>query len=257
MKKSIILAIFLMMVLSACGAPAPTTAPAPVVPPTVTSTVAPTFTPVVAPTEAPTATPTIEPTAVPTAGPVVITDDFTAQKDIWGKCENCVWQNGVLNYGPFPANMVGSDQVFYIICEACGLHQYYTVSADVTFLDGYSGRTFGILAGMTEDEKYFGAGTVDTIKHALYETYDFDTNQWGGTHFKKFNAVKAGRLTNHITVQVKPASTPGQTDISVSVNGQILILYTGDATPTKVGLYLGWYGVGVIFDNFEYEEIVQ
>ena len=262
MKKTFFLATIILVVLSACAAPAPAPTSVPAVPP-VTEVPASTNTPEVAPTATETAEPTFTPlptetpTAVPTVGPITVSDDFSTKTDIWGECENCTWENGVLNYGPFAAKTVGSDQIWYIVCEACGLHTYYTASADVTFLDGYGTRTYGVLAGVSEDGKSIGAATVDTYKDALYETYNFDTNQWGGTNFKKYNVVKAGRLTNHIEVQIKPSASVGLSDVIVIVNGTTIItLPDQPSQPTKSGLYIGWYGVGVIFDNFQYQETV-
>lgn len=212
------------------------------------------------PTETPIPTETVAPTetALPTAtpGPMIIKDDFSEQTDIWGDCENCTLKDGVLFFGPYKPIGSGEDQIFYVICESCGLHTYYRVSADVTFADGYGDRTFGILAGLTDDKHLIGAGTVSTLQHALYESFDYRTNQWVSGTFKKFNAVRPGRATNRIMVEIKPAASPAKADIYLSLNGEIVVtLLNQDVEPTWAGLYLGWHSVGAFYDNFEYEEI--
>jgi hypothetical protein len=257
MKTKWIVIVFCTVILAACAPSAPATdaintaiaqtqAAKPTETPSPTETLLPTET--LAPTE------TALPTATP--GPVVVKDDFSEQMDIWGDCDNCTLKDGALFFGPYEPKGSGSDQIFYIICESCGMHTYYRVSADVTFADGYGDRTFGMLAGLTEDKHLIGAGTVSTLKHALYEAFDYTTNQWVGGTFKKFNAVGAGRATNRILVEIKPASSPAKADIYLSVNGETVVtLHDQDAQPTWAGLYLGWHSVGAIYDNFEYEEI--
>jgi hypothetical protein len=206
------------------------------------------------PTETSIPTNTPLPTAIP--GPVVVTDDFSAQSDVWGECKHCEWKNGALLFGPYPPTGNGEDQIFYLICEACGLNTYYRVSADVTFTDGYGDRTFGMLAGLSENKELISAGTVSTYKHALYESFDYTLSQWVTGTFKVFNAVSAGRGINHIEVEIKPASSPDHADITVRVNeSNLIFLYNTPVEPSWAGLYLGWHTVGASFDNFYYEEI--
>lgn len=217
------------------------------IPPQPTETPLPTDTPVPAPTETPL------PTATP--GPVVVKDDFSSQSENWGECEHCEQKDGAFFFGPYKPVGNGTDQLFYVICETCGLHTYYRVAADVTFAEGYGDRTFGVLAGINDEKKFLGAGAITTIKHALYETFDFTAKEWGGT-FKKFSAVSAGRATNRIVVEIKPSASMGQADISVNVNGKdLIVLVNQPVEPTWAGFYLGWHNVGVSYDNFEYEEI--
>jgi hypothetical protein len=207
-------------------------------------------------TPLPSQTYTPEPTITPTPGIVKLQDDFTSRSDIWGECENCVWENGSLYFGPFEPSGSGQDQIFYILCEACGENKYYRIAADVTYQEGYGGdRTFGILAGLGIHD-VLAAGTASTSQHALYETFDLLSKRWGGTPFKVFGAVKPGLETNRIEVTISPGASLGAADIFVAVNGKTLImLYDQEAMPSKVGLYLGWHSIGVAFDNFEYEEI--
>jgi len=256
MSRNTVVVVFILLavLISSCQAgPAqnqavsePTEVVSTLVPPTDTPLPPPSYTPVPTDTPLPTATP----------GPVVITDDFSSQTDIWGKCEHCVWRDGALFFGPYPPTGQGEDQIFYVICEACGLHTYYRVSADVTFVDGYGDRTFGLLAGLSENKDFISGATVSTFKHALYESFDYNARQWVGGKFKVFNAVSAGRGTNRIAVEIKPTSSNGRADITVNVNGSnLILLYDQPVGPSWAGLYLGWHTVSASYDNFEYEEI--
>lgn len=194
------------------------------------------------------------PSATSTPGPIHIQDDFSSRSNVWGECDHCEWKDGALFYGPFPPEGTGWDQIFYIICEACGEHTHYRVAADVTYFEGYAAdRTFGILAGL-QWNNYLGAGTVTTLQHALYETFDFTTNTWLEGTFTQFGAVNPSRETNRIEVTIAPAISPGKADITVNVNGtNVIVLFNRDVRPSKVGLYLGWHSVGIKFDNFEFE----
>ncbi len=195
------LSLIAMLFVSSCTPTAPPSPPqtTPVIP---HDTQVPSDTPAVTATQSITPTPdasdTPLPSPTPEGGP--ITDDFSSRSDIWGDCEQCDWKDGVLYFGPFLPAGSGEDQIFYLICQACGENTYYRVAADVTYVEGYgSDRTFGILAGLTSSN-FLGAATITTGQHALYETFDFDTNSWGGTPFRMFGAVKPGRAANRIEV---------------------------------------------------------
>ena len=207
-------------------------------------------------TSVPTNTPLPSPTATP--APLAIKDDFSSKSDIWGKCDKCEWKDGALYFGPYPAKETqGQDQLFYVICEACGTPEYYRIAADVIPFEGFSGdRTFGLLAGLTKSN-FLGAATITTHQHVLYETFDFNSQSWGGSPFKLYpDAVLYGSgATNRIEVEVKPGSSSGSAVIDVLVNGTKTVSYEQGAEPVQVGLYLGWHSVGVKYDNFEFEEL--
>jgi len=187
----------------------------------------------------------------------VFKDDFSSQSSIWDDCEHCALSGGALIFGPYDPIGSGTDQIFYLICNACGLNPYYRVAADVTYSSGYGAdRTFGILAGLTDARNFIGAGTITTSTHALYETYDFNAKAWGDVQFKKFSAVHPGSQTNRIEVEIVPALSPGQGNITVRVNGtDVVVLRDQNAEPTWAGLYLGWHSVAIAYDNFEYENL--
>lgn len=252
-RSIIVLIVAGSLLLAACQpavvkTPVPQEPSATAVPSTDTALPPPTDTPVPTDTPLPTATP----------GPIVVKDDFSSKSDIWGDCEHCEWKDGALFFGPYEPSLSGGDgdQIFQLICESCGLHTYYRVAADVTFLDGYGDRTFGVLAGLSEDEKWIGAGTVSTLQHGLYEAFDFGSNQWVQGTFKKFTAVHPGRATNRIEVTIEPDSVQGMAKITLNINGEDVVTLTNQSMPpTWAGLYLGWHSVGAIYDNFEYEEL--
>ena len=249
-----IVLIFTVGALSACGDQAAEATDTPQSEPVVS----PSDTPLPAATEtvAPTATPIPSETPLPTATEVTrfIQDDFSTKSDIWGDCLKCEWRDGEVLFGPIPAVGAGVDQIWYVICEACGKHTYYRVAADVTFAEGYGlYRTFGILAGLT-DNGFLYAGTVSATQLALYESFDFNTNTWGEFLVKRYGSVKPGYGTNRIEVTITPSSSGGHADIYLNINGtNLVVLYNQPVEPTKVGLYLGWHSVGVLYDNFEYE----
>jgi hypothetical protein len=214
-----------------------------------------------APTSMPASSPTPEPVTItlplaPMSNPVPmnISDDFSTQKDIWGECAYCKWEDGALYFGPYPPRGVGQDQVFWVICEACGEHRFYRVAADVTYFEGVGAtRTYGLLAGLREDE-YVGGGTITTTQHALYEVFDLIKNEWVVGTVQRFGSVNPGRQTNRIEVTLREGSIEGMADINVTVNGKILVShYNQEVDPTQVGLYLGWHTIGVKYDNFEFE----
>jgi len=244
MSKKSVLVFFVILAVLISGCQSATAEPM----------AAPTDTAIPAPTDLPEPTRTSQPTATPVQ--TVFTDDFSSDSGMWGKCEHCELKDGSLIFGPYKPVGSGTDQLFYLVCEACGLHPYYRVSADVTYSDGYGAdRTFGIMAGLTEGKNFIGAGTVSTSTHALYETFDFGAKAWGGTNFAKFSAVHPGSQTNRIEVEIKPALR-NHGDITVRVNGtEVIVLEDQYVEPTWVGLYLGWHSVAIAYDNFEYENL--
>lgn len=224
-------------------------------PPTATSTAAATETAAPTSTVTPTAAPTF--TATP-SGPVTIKDDFSAKSDIWGKCDKCEWKDGKLFLGPFPPRGNGNDQVFSIACEACGEHTYFRIAADVTFASGVAGdRAYGV--GLALPGEFYAGTSIAPSLFGNIEAYDFKTGDWTGGNFKRYGAIKAGALTNHIEFTAKP-SAGGGIDYYASVNGKNILVLSNiikrSTTGLKPSIYLSWHSVGISVDNFEYEEIV-
>jgi len=223
-------------------------------PPTATSTSAPTETAAPTSTVTPTAAPTF--TATP-SGPLVIKDDFSTKSDIWGKCDKCEWKDGKLFLGPYPPNGNGINQIFGIICEACGEHTYFHIAADLTFADGVGGdREFGV--GLLNPGKFFAGTGMATSQYARLEAFDITTGRGTGK-FKRYGAIKPGAVTNRVEFTAKPNSSGG-TDYSATINGKVIILLTNyfdsSVKGLKPAIYLGWHSIGISIDNFEYEEIV-
>jgi hypothetical protein len=243
--------LIIIMIVSSCG-----TSPAQSVVTEQPSDVPPTILPSATSTPAPTATATETPlptsTSTPT-GPFVFKDDFSAKTDAWGKCDVCEWKGEKLFFGPVPPKGQGIDQLFWVICEACGEREFFRISADVTWESGQVDRDFG-LVGIIPDKFLVGMG-ITPLQHGIIETFDFVTGTWGG-NFSKYGAVKPARATNHIEFAVKPGSN-GNADWYATVNGKnIVVNYNQTVQPYQAALYLGWHSVGVSYDNFEYEELV-
>jgi hypothetical protein len=224
------------------------------VPPTATPTIAPTETTAPSPTVTSTSAPTF--TATP-AGPLVIKDDFSTKSDIWGKCDKCEWKEGKLFFGPFPPRGNGVDQVFSIACKACGEHSYFRIAADLTFADGVAGdRAYGV--GVVDPGVFYAGTSIAPSLFGAMEAWSFKTNTWTGSDFKRYSAIKAGTLTNHVEFVAKP-NAAGGTDYYAIINGKTVVVLSniikGSTTGLKPSIYLGWHTVGITVDNFEYEEI--
>jgi hypothetical protein len=221
-----------------------------------------TDTPVPVPTDTPNP-PTITPTSAPTltstpAGPLVIKDDFAAKSDIWGKCDKCEWKDGKLYFGPFDPRGNGIDQVFAIVCEACGEHTYFHIAADLTFAAGVAGdREFGV--GITAPGEFMGGTGIAPSQFGALEAWDLKTNGWTGSKFIRYGAIKPGAATNRVEFTAKPNASGG-TDYYAIVNGKTIVVLSNiikrSSTGLKPSIYLGWHSVGITVDNFEYEEIV-
>jgi hypothetical protein len=187
----------------------------------------------------------------------VIKDDFSTKSDIWGACDKCEWKDHRLYFGPFSPRGEGINQIFAIVCEACGEHAYFRMAADLTFADGVAGdRTFGV--GLTIPEQFYAGTGIATSQFGGLEAFDFGTNKWTGSKFKLYGAIKPGVATNRVEFAAKPNSAGG-TDYYAIVNGKTIVVLsniTDRSTKLKPAIYLGWHSVGIIVDNFEYEEIV-
>jgi hypothetical protein len=218
-------------------------------------------TPVPVPSDTP-APPTITPTSAPTltptpTGPLVIKDDFSTKSDIWGRCDECEWKDNKLYFGPYAPRGEGINQVFAIVCEACGEHPYFRIAADITFADGVAGdRLFGV--GLIIPDQFYAGTGIAPSQIGLLDAYDFGINKWTGSPLKRYGAIKPGGATNRVEFAAKPNSSGG-TDYYAIVNGKTLVVLpniTDHTEKLKPCIYLGWHSVGIAVDNFEYEEIV-
>jgi len=209
-------------------------------------------------TEAPTATitPTPEPTLTPTpSGPLMIKDDFSTKSDIWGKCDKCEWKDGKLYFGPFDAKGQGINQLFALICEACGEHTYFRIAADITFAEGMAGdRFFG--AGGVVPDKFYAGSSITPFQFGRLEVFDYTTNVWSGSDLKQYGAILPGTGTNRVEFAIKPAASGGLDYYQIVNEKTIIVLYGRKPLTLEPALYLAWHSVGVSFDNFEFEELV-
>ena len=232
--------------------PAPTNTPAPSDTPAPTATPLPTNTPL--PTSTPTDTPPPidTPTASPTPGPITFKDDFSSKSGAWSECKECVWEDGVLYMGPYPAK--DSVEAYFAYCDDCGTPTYYRMSVDAKYIEGPTDRGYGLLIRQTDE--YIYDFEITTWQVAGGWIYDLDTHMWDALSGWKFTGLlKPGRAENHIEVVVQPDQS-GQADIFLKINGKTFFVAFGrKAEPGRVGLAVGFHSIGVIFDNFEFEEI--
>jgi hypothetical protein len=250
MKKLSIVLLFALLI-GAC-APAPTPTAVPTVPPTQTP-VPPTLTP--EPTATNTEVPTETPTITPTPGPVVFNDDFSVEnKDNWINCTKCVWENGVLTYGPFdPGNNAG-ESLNNNLCGPCGEHIYYRMSVDVTFVEGQVDRFFGVVGPVTKDHIYYLG--ISPYQYYTVRDYDYSIGKLKELAFKQSGVVRASKFTNHLEISVEPAASAGKMDIHFSVNGtSVYVLYDQPIFASSTGFAMSFHSTTVAYDNFMYEEI--
>lgn len=211
----------------------------------------------ITPTLPPTETPTITLTPTP-EGPLVFNDDFSVDNKNWKGCSNCRVQDGVLLMGPYDARGDGYDQSDSAICVACGKKTYFRMAVDVTFVEGFTDRLYGLLIG--EGKKYQTMVGISPLQFALIARYDYQKQKWDIINASTENVynqhVKPGKLVNRIEIVMSPAGA-GQADLTMKLNGIVsFVAYKIDAEPAEVGLYLDWHSIGVAYDNFEFEELV-
>ena len=262
--KKLFLFVFVMVLLAACQPAGPSAKDlaatavvnaaetAAAAPPTVTQTPVPTDTPL--PT--PTITGTPEPTLTPTpSGPLMIKDDFSSKSDIWAKCSKCEWKDGKLYYGPFDPNGQGINQLFPLICKACGEQTYFRIAADVAFFSGFGGDRFFGVGGVIPD-KFFTGASITTTQFGTIEVFDFTTLQGVQSKIGRYGVIKPVTGVNRVEFQAKPNGSGGL-DYYEIVNGSTInVLYSQQVLSLQPALYVSWHSVGVTFDNFEFEELV-
>jgi hypothetical protein len=248
MKRQLLVILLFALLMGACAPAATPTPPLPT-----TTPVPLTNTP--QPTATNTALPTDTPTITPTPGPVVIMDDFsTENKENWPKCDQCKWENGQLIYGPFEPGGNTGENLNFALCASCGERNYYRMAVDVTFVDGQVDRFFGVVVGSVENHIYYLG--LSPWQYYTIRNYDYKKNLVKQLAFKKSGAVRASRFTNHIEINVKPASKSGMMDIDFRLNDNLIYtLYSVPVFASSPGVAMSFHSTTVAYDNFEYEEI--
>lgn len=255
MHKTTAFSIMVFLVfLSGCSilaSPTPTAVP-------------PTDTPLPTATQSPTSTitstplPTNTPTVTNTPGPLKISDDFSSKSNIWGDCPGCRWEDGRLLMGPYKHNDAPED-TYRLVCEACSKQIYYRMAVDVQFVEGFGmDRGFGLLVIDNEDRLY--DLEISTAGFSLFWEFDYSTQLWTPLNYRQdqyyTGLVKTVNEINHLEVIAKPREEYGYVDYYVNINNKTaFIVWNKQVKPGYVGLAVGWYGVGVAFDNFEFEEM--
>jgi hypothetical protein len=257
LMKRITIALFMTfsLFLSSCQANAPI--PNTPIPLTLTRTQTITPTTTLAPTATITPFNTPPPTLSPTPGRLCIYDDFSKKTDIWGPCPGCVWKGGKLFMGPYKYNDVPQN-LYRMVCEACGKPKYFRLSVRVEFVEGGGlDRGFGLLVLDNEDRLLDLEITTGQVGYF----WEFD---FGGQSWRPLNTWKqaiAGRLfpgyeSNNLEVIAKPGQNDALVDYEIYMNkSKPFVIWTEPLKPGFVGLVVGFHSVGVAFDDFEFEEL--
>lgn len=198
-------------------------------------------------TVTPTSTPVPEPT--PTVGPIVVSDDFSENSGIWPDCEVCRWSEGGVIVGSAQDYVTG-DAIF-TLCGPCGMVSNYRMGVDASFYDGMAGGGYGLVVSGVEDSHVvfristFQIAGLDQIEKGIVTVL---VGQYSAL-------IRPGRSVNHIEVIVTDAQQSGRSDIRLNINDKTLTVYTGlGISPSRVGLAVA-SEQGVLFDNFEFEEL--
>ncbi|PKN94568.1 MAG: hypothetical protein CVU44_05655 [Chloroflexi bacterium HGW-Chloroflexi-6] len=232
------------MMAETAAAASPTPVPSETPQPTSTNTpLPPTKTPL------PSATPTL--TATP--GPFTYADDFSVEnKKAWGPCAQCEWVDGTLVVGPFEPGSNPGESLNFVLCIVCGEHSYYRMSVDVTFIDGQVDRFFGVVGPVTDDHIFYTG--ISPWQIYTIRDYDYEAGVLRRLAQENSSVVAPSTQTNHLEIEVKPASD-GASDIYFTLNGKnVYILYGQSSVPSFVGLGMSFHSVTVAYDNFMYEE---
>jgi hypothetical protein len=201
-----------------------------------------------------TATPLPPPTATATQtatpGPTIIRDDFSSDTGRWVECGQCKIENGGLHMGPYPIAFDGAAYV--AICSDCGQPQDYKMGVDVTFVDGYTDRGFGLLLREINGSYI----DVEITTWQVYSVWVFnkEKNTWGSLFtegWKPTGSLRPAAQTNRLETEI--TSSGGKSTINIRINGDLVSTNTIDAFTGRVGLVVGLHSLGVIFDNFYFE----
>ncbi len=210
----------------------------------------------VTPTSLPTKYPTAIPSATPTAGPVVINDDFSSDVGRWSECTVCGIGDGVFYFGPNEPD-INYGGGYVAICDDCGYVENYKMGVDVTYLDGPSDRGFGLVL-WENDGNYIDVELTTWNYYGLWyfaPVGENGNNLWytiiPDKGFVPSSALRAGRLTNRVEVEVSDKT--GTRMATVSINGKVVQTFEMRGGPGRVGLVVGFHSIMVTFDNFYFE----
>jgi hypothetical protein len=125
------------------------------------------------------------------------------------------------------------------------------MGVDASFYDGMAGGGYGLVVSGVEDSHVvfristFQIAGLDQIEKGIVTVL---VGQYSAL-------IRPGRSVNHIEVIVTDAQQSGRSDIRLNINDKTLTVYTGlGISPSRVGLAVA-SEQGVLFDNFEFEEL--
>ena len=129
------------------------------------------------------------------------------------------------------------------------------MGVDATFSDGFTDRGFGLVI-REENGNYVD---VEVTTWQVYGAWTFDrsTNLWGsilsGDPWKLSGALYPSYGTNRLEVEVTTQGTNSM--VSIRINDQLVNTAQFAVGSGRVGLVVGLHSLGVIFDNFYFEEL--
>jgi hypothetical protein len=130
------------------------------------------------------------------------------------------------------------------------------MGVDATYISGASDRGFGLM--IWEDQGYYIDLEITTWQVYGMLFYNKKDGFWyfANDEMDKFlpsRSLRAGRLTNHIEVEVNLK----EKNVIIGINGKIVksVVLKGNPGPGRVGLVVGLHSLGVSFDNFYFEGV--
>jgi len=192
-----------------------------------------------------------------------VSDDFSQDKGNFELFTGGQAQvaNGAFYLGKFSdCADIGSNNPFgcFSTCLTCGKASDYEMAVDSTYINGVSGRTFGIVLRFVDNN---GNGLVDSDDYYLdfeYSAFDGYYYVWEHRSDGKWYVIDQNyskSIVLYSTVNhLRAVATNGGADIDVYANGDNWV--TGVTkipfTEGTVGLVIGGRALQAAFDNFQF-----
>ena len=198
-----------------------------------------------------------------TTGSAAVTDDFSQDSGNFELFTGGQAQivNGAFYLGKFSECAdIGSNNPFgcFSTCLTCGSASTYEMAVDSTYINGVSGRTFGMVLRFVDNN---GNGLVDSDDYYLdfeYSAFDGYYYVWEHRSDGKWYIIDQNyskSIVLYSTVNhLKAVASNGGADIDIYANGDNWVTgITGiPFTEGTVGLVIGGRALQAAFDNFQF-----